>query len=231
MLKSWSHSKLGDFQKCKRLVFLKHVERIPEPERPLPPGKTEHANDRGSRIHDDCEQYVRGNIPDLTPEADKFFGVHLMLLREMYKDGLVSLEGEWGMSDQWEVADWKTAWLRLKLDAMVMHSKTHATVIDYKTGKKWGNEVKHAEQLQLYQAVTFLRYPHLESVDAQLWYLDQNETTSQVFTRQQGLRFVKNFDNRGKQFTTNTDWRPNPNIHSCKWCPYNQTEHCTVGVK
>ena len=44
---SWSHSKLMDFEKCKKYFWLKHDQRIPEPERPLPPGKTEHANDRG----------------------------------------------------------------------------------------------------------------------------------------------------------------------------------------
>ena len=171
---SWSHSKLVDFEKCKKLFWLKHDQRIPEPERPLPPGKTEHANDRGTRVHQSCEDFVTGKTHELCPEADQHFGFHLELLRTMYKDGLVSLEGEWGLNRDWaswawggdwvEVEDpkelglpiqkvkalperglaeviyakgkqhflWEPPWLRMKLDAMVMHDETTATVIDYK---------------------------------------------------------------------------------------------------
>lgn len=230
MINSWSHSKLTDFDKCKRMFWLKHDQRIPEPERPLPPGKTEHANERGTRVHDNCEGYVRGEHDALAPEAEKHFGIQLDLMRALYADGLVSLEGEWGMDSDWETTAWKGAWLRLKLDAMVMVDKTHAIVIDYKTGHKFGNEVKHAEQLQLYQLVTFLRYPFLEKVTAELWYLDQNEVTSFTYTRAQGLRFKDGFNRRGIAALSQIAYPPNPNIHSCKWCPYKNTEHCTVGV-
>lgn len=233
---SWSHSKLTDFEKCKFLCWLKHDQKIPEPERPLKPGQTEHANDRGSRIHDNCEQYVDGRIDVLTPEADKYFGPQIDLLRVLFKEGLVSLEGEWGMNEDWDVAKWREAWLRLKLDAIVFHSKTHATVIDYKTGRKFGNEVKHAEQLQLYQLVAFLRYPELEHVTAELWYLDQPDgqnLTSLTFTRKQGLRFRDSFDRRGRALTSCTSWPPNPNVHSCKWCQYGPWNggQCQVGVQ
>ena len=171
---SWSHSKLMDFEKCKKYFWLKHDQKIPEPERPLPPGKTEHANDRGTRVHQSCEDFVTGKTHELCPEADQHFGFHLDLLRTMYKDGLVSLEGEWGHNRDWEpwawsgdwleieepaelglpskkvktlparaapetiylvgkkAFIWEPPWLRLKLDAMVMHDETTATVIDYK---------------------------------------------------------------------------------------------------
>ena len=230
MINSWSHSKLTDFDKCKRMFWLKHDQRIPEPERPLPPGKTEHANERGTRVHDNCEGYVRGEHDALAPEAEKHFGIQLDLMRALYADGLVSLEGEWGMDSDWETTAWKGAWLRLKLDAMVMVDKTHAIVIDYKTGRKFSNEVKHAEQLQLYQLVTFLRYPFLEKVTAELWYLYHNEVTSFTYTRAQGLRFKDGFNRRGIAALSQIAYPPNPNIHSCKWCPYKNTEHCTVGV-
>jgi hypothetical protein len=230
---SWSYSKLQDFEKCKFLCYLKHDQKIPEPERPLPPGKTEHANDRGTRVHESCELYISGQDDNLAHEAEKHFGPEIDLLRTMYEDGLVSLEGEWGMNALWEPTDWKTAWLRLKLDAMVMHDDHTATVIDFKTGKKFGNEIKHGEQLALYQLVTFLRYPKLETVYAELWYLDIGETTSQRYTRDQGLKFKSNFDRRGLKLTNCTDWPPNPNKFSCRWCQYGpwNSGHCQVGVK
>jgi len=233
MANSWSFSKLGDFEKCKKYFWLKHEQKVPEPERPLPPGKTEHANDRGSRIHDNLEGYVRGDHDALCPEADKHFGVHADLLRHLYSQGAVELEGEWGMDRDWEIAPWNSAWLRLKLDALVHVGEDEAVVIDYKSGKKWGNEVKHAQQLQIYALVTFLRYPHLEVISAELWYVDIGETTRQTFTRDQALRFKRSFDKSGTNITSCSDWPANPNKWSCQWCPYGpeHTGHCEVGVR
>lgn len=230
---SWSFSKLKDFDKCKKMFWLKHDQRIPEPERPLPPGKTEHANDRGTRIHEECELYINGTHDDLGPEAAKHFGDHLALVRAMYQDGMVSVEGEWAHDKGWDIVPWKDGWLRLKLDIMIMLSPTHAEVIDLKTGRKFGNEVSHAEQLQLYQLVTFLRYPKLEKVTASLWYLDQPEganMTSFTYTRAQGLRFKEGFHKRAMKATTCTEFPANPNRWSCQYCSYKGTEHCLEGV-
>lgn len=233
-LKSWSHSRLAEFEKCKFKVWLKNVERIEEPERPLPAGKMEHANDRGSRVHDECEQYVDGRSDYMPAEAERHFAHHLDLLRILYAEGQVSLEGEWGMDRNWEPTDWAKAWHRCKLDAIVRPSKTHAIVIDYKTGKKWGNEIKHGEQMQLYLLNSFLRFPELEHVRTELWYLDLGETTVQEMTRSQALRFKSNFDRRGHAVTSCTEFPPNPNKFSCRWCMYGThnggTGHCAVGV-
>ena len=232
-ISSWSHSKLGDFDRCKFLCYLKHDQKIPEPERPLPPGKTEHANDRGTRYHTNCEDYVLGKTVPLLPDIDRAFGPQLDLLRVLHADGMVSLEGEWGMDDQWNPTAWKSAWHRCKLDAAVFWSPTEATVIDYKTGRIFGNEIKHGEQMQLYQLNTFLRHPELEVVHTELWYLDHAEVRKQTFTRSQGLRFKSNFDRRGRALTTATEFKPNPNKFSCKWCMYGPwgSGHCQVGVK
>lgn len=267
-ISSWSHSRLGEFEKCKRKIYLMQVEKIPEPERPLPPGKTEHANDRGSRVHDECEQYIRGT-GSLPIEANKF-RVEFEALRELFVQGKVSLEGEWGMDRAWNpcawsgewtpfddigadfkklkslpergkvgefiVVDgngytWTPPWLRLKLDALVFDTPTSAIAIDYKTGKKFGNEIKHSEQLQLYQLVTFLRYPQLETITTELWYLDQDDLTGMEVPRLRGLRHKDSWDRRGNKLTTCDEFPPNPNIHSCKYCPYGPTGtgHCPVG--
>lgn len=47
---AWSYSRLSTFEQCKLRAKLAYIDRIPEPERPLPPGKTEHANDRGTLL-------------------------------------------------------------------------------------------------------------------------------------------------------------------------------------
>lgn len=229
---AWSYSRLSVFEQCKLRARLAYIDRIPEPDRPLPPGKTEHANDRGTRIHNAAELYVKKDI-ELIPEL-RTFQAEFQRLRELYKQGKVSLEGEWAVDEEWNPVAWRSnnAWARIKLDAFVRLSKTHAVVIDYKSGKRFGNEIKHAEQCQLYQLAAFLRYPELETIDVELWYTDQNELTHMRYTRAQGLRFFANFNNRGTAMTTATEFPANPNIFSCKWCPYGPrgSGHCEKGV-
>lgn len=221
---SWSHSRIVDFEKCGNLAFLKYVKRVPEPERPLPPGKTEHANDRGSRVHDDNERYVRGSIDNMPRESNSF-RTEFEALRKLFVADKVSLEGEWGFNRDWVAHDWKTAWLRMKLDALVFLNPHEAVAIDYKTGKKFGNEIKHGEQLMLYQLACFLRYPDLEVVHTELWYLDHDDLTHRVFTRAQGLRFKRSWDDRGNKITTAMDFPANPNRWSCQYCPYGKPEN------
>lgn len=229
---SWSHSKLGDFEKCKALYKFKHLDKIPEPERPLRPGQLEHANDRGTRVHTAAELFVNGTTTAQVDEMRKFAG-EFEHLRHLFSKGLVSLEGEWAVDRDWNVADWRTGWHRSKVDAIVFPAKHSAIVIDYKTGKKFGNEVKHAEQTQLYALNAVLRYPELEVVTTELWYLDQDDLTRAEFTRSQILRFKANWDRRGNALTSCTSFPPNPNYFTCQWCQYGPWNggQCKVGVQ
>ena len=235
---SWSHSRLVEYEKCKQSAFLKYVKKIPEPERPLPAGKTEHANDRGSRVHDSLERYVRSLSDDYPPEA-KTFRFEVDAMRKLFTAGMVSLEGEWGYDHEWEPTEWATAWLRMKLDSLVFITPHEAVVIDYKTGRMFGNEIKHGEQGMLYQLAAFLRYPELDVIHVEFWYLDHDEITHKQFTRSQGLRFKRNWNDRGLNITTAVDFPANPNKWSCQYCPYgapengfpNGTGHCLAGRK
>lgn len=231
---AWSYSRLTVFEQCKRWAKLAFVDRIPEPPRPLPPGKTEHANDRGTRVHEAAELFVKDNV-ELIPELEKFRPEYLRL-RDLYRAGMVSLETEWAFDRSWNPTAWmsRDTWARIKPDAFVMFDEgKRAVLIDFKTGKKFGNEIKHAEQCQLYQLAAFLRHPELEEIQVELWYLDQDDITTMKYTRKQGLRYLKNFEERGVKMTTEENFDPSPNIYSCRWCPYGPkgTGHCEVGVQ
>lgn len=224
---SASYSRLLDFESCRLKAYLKHVERIPDP-------RPSTAADRGTDIHNRTELFVRGEGP-IPPEAAKHYSDELVSLRKHFEDGNVSLEGEWGFDQDWKICDWKTGWFRVKADAVVRLNKKHAVVIDYKTGKRFGNEIKHGEQLQLYALSVLLREPKVERITAELWYFDQNELASYEVTQETGLRCLKGFDNRARKMTSATTFPPNPNGYSCKWCPYKPAElggtgHCAVGV-
>ena len=72
-----------------------------------------------------------------------------------------------------------------------MAHRHHHVVIDYKTGKRWGNEVKHAQQTQLYALGTALRYDEIQNVYTELWYLDLDELVSMSMTRSQALTILQ----------------------------------------
>lgn len=224
-----SFSRLQDFEKCKYLAKLKYVDRIPEPERPLPPGKTEHANDRGTRVHESAELFVRGGV-ELIPELQKFRD-DLEELRRLHAEGAVTLEGEWAVNRDWAPVAWASddAWCRMKLDAFVQTSPTTARVIDYKTGKRFGNEIKHTEQGQIYQLATFLRFPDLDHITVEFWYVDHGEKDLKQYSRTQGTAYFDKYHTRFQAVTDCTDFPPNPNAFSCRWCAY-KGNACEYGV-
>lgn len=225
-----SFSRLQDFEKCKKLAKLKYIDKVPEPDRPLPPGKTEHANDRGTRIHDAAELFVRGGV-ELIEELE-LFSEEFHELRDLFEEGRVQLEGEWAVDLDWNPVAWNSndAWCRMKLDAMVLSEDgTHARVIDYKTGRRHGNEIKHTEQGQIYQLSTFLRFPEVQDITVEFWYTDQDETDIKRYTRAQGTSYFDKYNDRLLAVTNCVDFPPNPNAFSCKWCPYNGNE-CKEGV-
>lgn len=232
MIKTWSYSRLSTFEQCPFRAKLQYVDRIPEPPRPLPAGKTEHANDRGTRVHTAAELYVTKDV-ELIPELVGF-KPELDQMKALYKQGKVSIEGEWAYDQNWLPTSWSsdTAWCRMKLDSMVHMSDKHAAVIDHKTGRKSGNEVKHAEQGQVYQLGAFMRFPKLEKVTVEFWYLDQDDITRTEFTREQGMKYLKTINARALNMTTANFFPAKPNVFNCRWCPYGPkgTGHCGVGV-
>lgn len=213
MIKSWSFSRLQDWSRCKYASYLKHAERVPDP-------NSAPAADRGSQIHQLAEDYVRGKITAMPQELAAFEG-EFKSLRNTYETGQLELEGEWGLDRDWNVVPYKTAWGRVKLDLIYHMGKNHAAVVDYKTGRKDGNEAKHGSQLQFYATVAFCRFDDLQSVDAELWYLDKNELTHIAFEREKAFsRYLPYWNAQAIDMTTAVEFPPNPNINSCKYCPY-----------
>ena len=159
------------------------------------------------------------------PDSLKKFQSQFERLKDLYNKGQVTLEGDWGFTIDWEVCEWMApdVWARIKLDAFVQETPTSARVIDYKTGKKFGNEIAHGQQALTYAIGSFFRYPELEHVQTELWYLDQAETTTQAYTR----------DDRALTMTSSTKFPPNPSNIACKWCSYKNGEHplCEWGIK
>lgn len=223
---TWSYSSLKTFEECPYRIYIQRIKKIPEP--------PSAAADRGTAIHKLAEQYIKGELGDFPPELAKFQS-DFEELRALFAEAKVEVEGEWGFSIDWEAVGWMVpqTWARIKLDAMVHQDETSARVIDFKTGKKFGNEIPHAQQCLLYAIAAFFRYPLVENVRTELWYLDKGEQTLRSFTRTEAMQFAPGFHRRGIEMTTCEDFTPKPSKDACRWCPYGKGEHpeCTWGVK
>lgn len=226
---AWSHSRWAVDNNCQRQAELKFIKRVKELDRPLAPGKTEHANDRGTRIHGLAESWVPDTTGRRLPRELANFAPEFEVVQNLYSQGRVTLEQNWNFDDAWgKLADdikpntkaWHKIWLRIKSDIAVWLSPTEAVLIDLKTGKRHNNEIKHGEQMQLYQLGAFMRYPELEIVHTELWYLDIDELHAAKFTRDFGLRFFPRWDERGHKLTSRVRHKANPSIETCRFCPF-----------
>jgi len=224
-LKAWSYSALKVFEECPYRSYIARVKKVKEPSSP--------AADRGSQIHQEAEDYVNGKLGEF-PSTLKKFKDEFEELRDLFEKAKVELEGEWAFTKEWEPCGWMEGrtWARIKLDALVHESETSVRVIDYKTGKKFGNEIAHSQQALLYAIATFLRYPDVEFAQTELWYLDKAETTKKSFTREEAMHFFPGFTARAIRMTTETQFDPTPSKNACRWCSFKTGDdpQCQWGV-
>lgn len=219
LIKAWSFSKLKKFQTCQHQVYLEGVAKIK-------PESGEAAN-RGTRIHDEAEKFVRGEFEEL-PASLKRFESDFMKLREAFERGEVTLEEDWGFTTEWESTGFfdKNVWCRMKLDAFHRESPTSAVVIDYKSGKKFGNELTHQRQTLNYAIGTFHKHPELSYISTQLWYIDTGEKLIQNYNRAEALLLQPGVEREAHKLTDCVEFFPNPSKFACKWCYYKESGDC-----
>ncbi|MCP4279728.1 MAG: PD-(D/E)XK nuclease family protein [Alteromonas sp.] len=223
-IKVWSHSSLKNFERCRLAAKFKHIDKIKVEMK----SKGQIAADRGSKIHDEAEHFVRGDFGDKLPTALKDFKKGFLDLQEKFTRGIVELEEDWGIRKDWSSCTWrdKDLWGRIKLDVMVHESETSAVVIDHKTGRKFGNEIKHGDQGMTYVIAAFERYPKLQFVTCEFWYLDQKgEKLIQRYTRNQAMVLKKRLTARAVEMTSAISFPAEPSKENCKWCDFKE-EHC-----
>jgi len=226
LIKRWSFSAITVFESCCYRAQLKYVDRIPEPE-----FSRGAAAVRGSETHTDAERFVKGEVK-LARGLERFVP-EFHRLKELYAEGAVSVESTLAFDSAWaRVADRSAGvWVKAILDTRVRLAAATRLVVDYKTGKKDGNEVKHADQGQLYMVTEFAADPKLQTVWVEFWYLDLNVITKVRYTRQHYEAYKASFTKRGSRMTSATFFPPSPSRRNCRYCPYRSsrtggTGHC-----
>lgn len=228
-ISAWSITRLLEFEKCPHASYLRSIAKSSLPELPK-----DHPMIRGSRIHKEVEHYINGATEDF-PSSGKKLQEELDFCRDMYQEGLASVEGQWAFDEDWASVDWfgDTVWLRTVADCFVNRGN-EAIIYDWKTGKSFGNEVKYMQQMQLYAISAFMLHPELQWVDATIGFLDDGKLRTKNFERGAKInKLIARFTERGNRMTNCTDFRPRPNTMNCKYCPFGPegTKACMYGVE
>lgn len=216
LIKVWSPSALSTFEKCNYRMFLQKVEKIDQ-------GEKHPAAERGIVVHDAAEDYVRGKISEFPKELEKF-KAEFEDLREEFEQNPDSfvMEAAWGLTKDWKATGFfdDDTWGRVKLDLMRDFNEL-VLVVDYKTGRSYGNEVAHSSQLMTYAVAAMHRYPMANTFTAECWYLDEGDKLERQWTKNELIDIIQDrMTKRALRLTRATAFPANPSSFTCAHCPY-----------
>lgn len=229
---AWSFSTLTTFEKCPYAVWLAKVEKIKQESGP--------AAERGTEIHDAAEAYIRGNVDELHPALQVHMQKTCDDLRARFQSHPheFSLEDNWGFTDTWDETGFfdKDVWARFKLDVFWRQDATCAQIDDWKSGRKFGNEMKHGDQGMQYAIAAFTKFPELQFIETNFLYLDQppgetgrDNILHKTYNRGTALAFRPRLEQRAFALTRADDATlktPKPSVQNCRFCYYNKSGDC-----
>jgi len=230
-IKRWSFSLLRRFESCPYEVYLDRVEKSPKPDIPDDP---DHPLIRGERLHKEAEAYIRGDGP-LTRGLRKL-KPRLEVLRAQYDEGRVEVERKWGFTREWEPVEWDhpDCWALIIPDSVLHTAPGVIELDDWKSGKSFGKEIAHTQQLQLYAIAAFMAYPQAKLVTVRIGYIDEGKEKKRRYTRDAVAQLMPRWEQRAKQLTGAIAFKPRPNRSNCRFCdfgPNNGTGACPYGVE
>jgi len=207
-MKSWSFTKLLNFEKCPHMVTF-----------PYRAADNEHTS-RGTEVHNTIEQAIKNKTPC---EYDGKFPIQQVAELPNFT------EPKWGFDKDWRVTEYYDAWCKLKPD-LVYFLNDIMVVVDYKTGKKDGNELKHRQQLHLYAIGASLEAPaQIQYIRLELWYIDLGEI---ITVSSQNINTVlgkaARWKERALKMTEATEFPAKPNKSNCRFCWEN--DRCEFAV-
>lgn len=206
---SWSPSRYDMWTTCARKAKYKFVMKLEEP--------SNNAAARGTAIHELGERYLKGDIRNVPKEYSTFAED----LRNMRK-AKASAEQDYVFDRRWvrvEWNDWKNAWLRTKVDALVLDG-TRAIVTDFKTGRI---RYTYGDQLEIYGIAVLSAHEEITDVKAQIMYLDAGAQPVVANYKRKHLHDLQQkWERRVAPMFEDTTFKATPGKH-CKWCHYRKS--------
>lgn len=219
---AWSYSRLSKYETCPYAFKLEFHDGIKPPQ-----GK---AAERGDAVHKGLAATLKQPPGVVTPEAKQAKKWEMFTgLFDAVKSLENCVEQQWGFGREFVPSTWfgKDVWYRAVLDVVAFYPDNHATVIDWKTGKKYGSYDDQAEQFAL---ATFSRYKNVKSIDSRLEFVDSGEEELAEFTRADHPGLIEKWKKRAAVMFADTEHRPRPS-DSCRFCHFRKSNSgpCAFG--
>jgi hypothetical protein len=229
--KSWSFSRLNDWEVCPLRARKKYLEKFEEPEGP--------AFTRGKKIEVEINKYLFTQKSKVMkcPDSGARFIDELNALRSISKSVIcnkdLAFDRDWKPCP-WDA--WDRAWVRIRMDLLWASSpedpfvlprkvkQAVARVVDLKTGKIYEDKI---DQVDLYKLCALLIEPGLlptvVAATSQLWYLDEGETRpdgSWSSLLPADVEKAKRYwEKRVRPMLLDEAFLPRPS-NRCRWCPH-----------
>ena len=202
---AWSYSRLSTYERCALLAKFLYILKIPQ--------DTSPAMERGSRIHEQAEKYVKGEIAELPNTA----------VWKPWVEDMAALKAAGYVAEQniafdsaWQKCDYfgPSVWIRLRVDVTGITNDGVVEAIDYKTGRPYST---HEEQAELYGIAGYLtaaRSP--KKVRTSFWYLDVPDIVEYEYPAEEIVEsLMPKWEGRSAVMLTDTEFKPNPCKASC----------------
>lgn len=219
---TWSVSRLNVYERCPHQAKLAFIDKLPQP--------TSEAMARGIDAHEKLERYIRGEgtaLPvgnhDNSAEAMNIRYPDLDKFRDLYPTGYIHVEEEWGFRRDWTPCEYHApdVWARIKLDVLhrdVENKRFH--IVDWKTGRKKGNEIHHSTQGTIYAIATYKRFSEFNEALISFNYIDAKSGYDRPMGRSRAELFIPKLEARISTMCNDTEFRPIPSQWTCKYCPF-----------
>ena len=215
---SFSYSKWTLWNKCPLAFKLQNIDKVDT-------GPTPKALLEGRKVHDDIGNFLQGKTDEMPERLAKHFSIFGAQLRQLAQQSTdseqVIVEEQMAFDDTKLRVKWfgKNARYRFIWDAAIVQTGTHATAIDWKTGKPYGS---YDDQMEIFSVPAFWSFPDLQEFTGYLMYLDTGDVSEPyVYTRQQFEEKVwPKWRTNISLFESDTTFAPTPSKSACRFCEF-----------
>lgn len=173
----------------------------------------------GERVHKQLEDALKGAAP-LPAETVALQPLCDVLATHVAKGGAtLTIEQEYTLNSDLQPTGWfdADAWLRFKLDVLIIRPDAKAIVVDWKTGKRRPD----FDQLEMFALATFAFNPEVTAVTSMFVWTKENATDRETYKREHAdgmwTKLLTRIHRVEKSLETG-NWPAKPS-GLCKFCP------------
>lgn len=210
----WSYSSLSCYESCPAKWKYSYIDQLP--------GQPSPAMARGSRLHSDCENFLKGTLMTLPWELAK----SSLRINDVKTRG-GKAEEVWLLNKDWTTTE-DDPWIKAIIDAHWIEGPV-LYIRDWKTGREYP---EHRDQLELYAVIGLCRFPETKRAEYGAIYLDTNHMSNEGSVLRGSMLDQKReaWNKRAVRIFEDETYAPRPGP-GCKWCDYshNKGGPCQAG--